>query len=72
VKPDDVTEHCLAMVGVAEDFPFGEQPAVYRVGGKVFALLSEGGDPARISLKLPPFDVTTLRTLYPETVLQAA
>lgn len=57
------------MARVAEDFPFGEQPAAYRVGGKIFALLSEGRDPARISLKLPPYDVTALKALYPETVL---
>lgn len=69
MKPDDVTEHCLGLPDATEDFPFGEQPAVYRVGGKIFALLSEGGDPPSVSLKLPPDEVVAVRTEFPGTVL---
>jgi predicted DNA-binding protein (MmcQ/YjbR family) len=69
VKSDDVTEHCLALPGAAEDFPFGEQPAVYRVGGKIFALLSENTDPPRVSVKLQPDEVVAMKAQHPDTVL---
>ncbi|RFU37176.1 MmcQ/YjbR family DNA-binding protein [Actinomadura logoneensis] len=68
MKPDDVTEHCLGLPGAAEDFPFGDQPAVYRVGGKIFALLAEHADPPSVSLKLPPDEVVALRAEFPDTV----
>ncbi|MEU8588281.1 MmcQ/YjbR family DNA-binding protein [Streptomyces sp. NPDC048664] len=69
MTPDDITRHCLALPGTAEDFPFGDVPAVYRVGGRIFALLSEGAVPPRVSVKLPPDDVVALRAQYPDTVL---
>ncbi|CAM5316813.1 DNA-binding protein OS=Streptomyces antimycoticus OX=68175 GN=SANT12839_079110 PE=4 SV=1 [Streptomyces antimycoticus] len=69
MKPDDVTAHCLALPGAAEDFPFGDSPAVYRVGGKIFALLSEGAVPPRVSLKLPPDEVLAMHAQRPDTVL---
>ncbi|MEU5879714.1 MmcQ/YjbR family DNA-binding protein [Spirillospora sp. NPDC047279] len=69
LTPDDVTRHCLGLDETTEDFPFGLQPAVYRVGGKIFALLSEEADPPRVSLKLPPDEVTALKAEYPGTVL---
>ncbi|MFC4908013.1 MmcQ/YjbR family DNA-binding protein [Actinomadura gamaensis] len=69
MKPDEITAHCLGLAGVAEDHPFGDQPAVYRVGGKIFALLAETADPPRVSLKLPPDEVAALRAEYPDTVL---
>ncbi|WP_245627507.1 MmcQ/YjbR family DNA-binding protein [Actinomadura oligospora] len=69
VGSGDVTEHCLGLPDATEDFPFGEQPAVYRVGGKIFALLVEHDDPPRVSLKLPPDEVVALRAEFPDTVL---
>ena len=69
MKSDDVTTYCLALPGAAEDFPFGDQPAVYRVGGKIFALLSEGAVPPRVSVKLPPDEVVAMRSQHPDTVL---
>ncbi len=33
-------EYCLAMPGVTEDTPFGEDTLVFRVGGKIFSLTS--------------------------------
>ena len=35
--------YLLAKPEVVEDFPFGPQAWVYKVEGKMFALLSEGG-----------------------------
>lgn len=56
------------------DYPFGEEAAVYKVGdkdkgdGKLFAIISEGSDPLRVSLKCDPRLAETLREKY-ETVL---
>ena len=46
------------------DYPFGEDVAVYKVKGKMFALIPEKGDPVRISLKCDPNLAETLRAKY--------
>lgn len=50
------------------DYPFGEDVAVYKVKDKMFALVPEGKEPVRISLKCDPVLAETLREKY-ETVL---
>lgn len=66
---DEVTKHCETLPGSVEDYPFGDQAAVYKVGGKMFAVLGPGDDPPRISLKLPPDEGVALRAQYPGRVL---
>jgi predicted DNA-binding protein (MmcQ/YjbR family) len=39
----DLEAHCLSLPGVTKEFPFGESP-VFKVGGKMFALISTGED----------------------------
>lgn len=55
------------------DYPFGEDTAVYKYGdkpeGKIVAIISEGSDPLRVSLKCDPKLALLLREKY-ETVLQ--
>jgi predicted DNA-binding protein (MmcQ/YjbR family) len=46
------------------DFPFGEQTAVYKIGGKMFALLSLESAPTQITLKVVPEDGAALRAEY--------
>ena len=54
------------------DYPFGEGVAVYKVGdkpdGKMFALISEGKKPLRLSLKCDPQLSTLLREKYEEVL----
>lgn len=50
------------------DYPFGEDVAVYKVDGKMFALVSEKKLPVNLSLKCDPVLAETLREKY-ETVL---
>jgi len=56
------------------DYPFGEGTSVYKVGdrdtgeGKLFAIIADGSNPLRISLKCDPLLAETLRERY-ETVL---
>lgn len=50
------------------DYPFGEEVAVYKVGqkddAKMFALIQEGSEPVRISLKCDPVLAQQLRDEY--------
>jgi predicted DNA-binding protein (MmcQ/YjbR family) len=64
-----VEEYILSMPNARLDFPFGEGVAVYKVKGKMFALISEGTDPLRLSLKCDPQLALVLREKY-ETVLE--
>jgi len=57
--------YCLQRRGADEDFPFGEEVAVYKVMGKVFALLPVQADPPTISLKCDPVLAVMLRETYP-------
>jgi predicted DNA-binding protein (MmcQ/YjbR family) len=56
------------------DFPFGEGTSVYKVGhkemgnGKLFAIIADGSEPLRVSLKCDPKLAETLRERY-ESVL---
>lgn len=68
MKPEAVSRHCAALLGSTEDYPFGDQPVVYKVGGKMFVLLSEDADAPSVTLKLPPEEGEALRAQYPGTV----
>ena len=59
-----VEEHILSLANAARDYPFGEGVAVYKVGGKMFALIQEGSDPVRLSLKCDPQLAEILRERY--------
>lgn len=69
MKHKDVEEYVLSMPDAKLDYPFGEGVAVYKVNDKMFALISEGSDPVRISLKCDPQLSKVLREKY-ETVMQ--
>lgn len=64
-----VEEYVLSMPNAKLDYPFGEGVAVYKVKDKMFALISEGTSPLRISLKCDPQLSIILRDKY-ETVLE--
>jgi predicted DNA-binding protein (MmcQ/YjbR family) len=64
-----VEEYVLSMPNAKLDYPFGEEVAVYKVQDKMFALIPEGKDPVRISLKCEPLLAKVLREKY-ETVLE--
>jgi predicted DNA-binding protein (MmcQ/YjbR family) len=58
-----IREFCLAKKGVTEGFPFDEVTLVFKVGGKMFALVSLDGDLA-INLKCDPEQAIELRERY--------
>jgi predicted DNA-binding protein (MmcQ/YjbR family) len=53
--------YLLKLPAATIDYPFDEITRVYRVGGKMFALMSEELDPLRINLKCDPADALALR-----------
>lgn len=62
-------EYILSMPGAHLDYPFGEGTAVYHAANdKLFALIAEGSDPVRVSLKCDPNLAELLREKY-ESVL---
>jgi predicted DNA-binding protein (MmcQ/YjbR family) len=62
---DQVIVACLAKPGSAEDYPFGDEVAVFKVGGKIFALVPLAESPASVSLKCDPGLAVGLRQRYP-------
>lgn len=63
-----LSNYCLGLPGAYEDFPFGEKVLVFKVGGKMFALV-DVPDAESINLKCMPEKATELRRLYPKNVL---
>ncbi len=62
---DQVIRACGAKPGSAEDYPFGDEVAVFKVGGRMFALVPLGAPPGSVSLKCDPHLAAGLRTRYP-------
>lgn len=58
-------KYCFSKKGVAEDFPFGEETMVFRVGGKIFAITSFA-IPLSVNLKCDPGNAVELRERYEE------
>ena len=61
---DDVLKACAAYKGVTEDYPFGDEVTVFRVGGRMFALVPLAGEPGSVNLKCDPDLAMELRTRY--------
>jgi len=59
-----VEDYILSMPNARLDYPFGKDVAVYKTDDKMFALIAEGKDPIRISLKCDPLLAQTLRDKY--------
>ena len=61
---DRVIAACGAKPASAEDYPFGDEVAVFKVGGRIFALVSLGPPPGSVSLKCDPGLAAALRDRY--------
>jgi predicted DNA-binding protein (MmcQ/YjbR family) len=63
-----VERYILSMPNAVLEYPFGEDVAVYKVDDKMFALIAEGKQPVRISLKCDPQLSKVLREKYDEVM----
>jgi predicted DNA-binding protein (MmcQ/YjbR family) len=61
---DRVVAACGAKPGSVEDYPFGDEVAVFKVAGKMFALVALGAAPGSVSLKCDPDLAASLRRRY--------
>ncbi len=59
-----IINYCHSLNGVTHDFPFGPDPMVFRVGSKMFCLLSLD-EPVSMNLKCDPVFAIALRQKHP-------
>jgi len=65
MNAEEIRSYCLSKNNVTESFPFGETTLVFKVAGKMFALLSLNY-PLSVNLKCDPENAIELREHYPE------
>lgn len=58
-----IDTYLLLKVGASYDYPFDEEVRVYRVAGKIFALMKDK-EPLCINLKCDPLYALELRSIY--------
>jgi predicted DNA-binding protein (MmcQ/YjbR family) len=67
-----VEDYILSFPNSRLDYPFGKDVAVYKVGSeeksKMFAVIADGKDPVRLSLKCDPQLSELLREKYDEVM----
>ncbi len=61
-----IREYCIAKPEVTESFPFNDTALVFKVAGKMFALLDLSEDSRGLTLKCDPELALELREKFPE------
>ena len=56
--------YLLSKKGTTEELPFGPDALVFKVLGKIFAIVAYQDNPLRISLKCDPEHAEALRAMY--------
>jgi predicted DNA-binding protein (MmcQ/YjbR family) len=69
VTPERLRALCLDFAGAAEEFPFGPETSVFKVGGRIFALGALDGRPLTVNLKCDPEEALRLRAEHPGLVV---
>lgn len=64
MRASELQQWCLAQRGAVEEFPFGPEHSVFKVGGKMFALSALGRSPLEVSVKCEPELAVQLRASY--------
>ena len=68
VDPHELKTQCLALPGAVEEFPFGDEVSVFKVGGKMFAVCGLDARPLQLSVKCEPDLAVQLRAAHPAIV----
>ncbi|MDF1573942.1 MAG: MmcQ/YjbR family DNA-binding protein [Bacteroidales bacterium] len=63
---EEIREYCLSKHGVTEGFPFNDTALVFKVGGKMFAVLDLSENSRGLTLKCDPVLAIELREQHPE------
>ena len=64
MQVEDIRAYLLAKPGATEELPFGPQALVYKVMGKMFALVAWDESPVYVSLKCDPDRALELRAVF--------
>jgi predicted DNA-binding protein (MmcQ/YjbR family) len=64
MNAEEIRTYCLSKDKVKESFPFGNDTLVFKVGGKIFLLLSLDGSPLQFNAKCDPDFALELRERY--------
>jgi predicted DNA-binding protein (MmcQ/YjbR family) len=64
MTPAALRRRCLALAGATEEFPFGPETSVFKVGGKIFAISGLEGQPLTVAVKCDPGLAEQLRASY--------
>ena len=66
MEAEEIREYCFSKKAVTEGFPFGNETLVFKIGGKMFLLVSLEKHPATFSAKADPEWSEELRENYPQ------
>lgn len=61
MNTETLREYCIGKPGATESYPFGGDALVFKVGGKMFALLATESQPTTLNLKCDPELAVQLR-----------
>lgn len=61
---EEIREYCLKKKAVEEGFPFDNETLVFKVGGKMFLLISLESQPPQFNVKCDPDKASELREKY--------
>ena len=65
---ENLKSYLKSKPGSIEDYPFGFDTLVYKVGGKMFALFGEEDNPIRMNLKCDPNEAIILRDMFDSVI----
>jgi predicted DNA-binding protein (MmcQ/YjbR family) len=65
VDQNQLRAQCLALPAAVEEFPFGDEVSVFKVGGKMFAACRLDARPLQLSVKCEPDLAVQLRAAHP-------
>lgn len=65
MNQEEIREYCISKPGVTEGFPFNDTALVFKVAGKMFALLDLSVKSRGITLKCDPELAIELREKHP-------
>lgn len=63
---EDIREYCIAKPGVTESLPFNDTALVFKVMGKMFAVIDLSEEGRGLTLKCDPQKAIELRERHPE------
>jgi predicted DNA-binding protein (MmcQ/YjbR family) len=71
VTVDELVAYCLAKPGATEDYPWGDEELVAKVGGKGFAFIWLAGGTVGVKCGRDSSEAAVWRERYPESISES-